>query len=98
MIAGFVQFQNKPIIMVAYLKIEYSEAEIKFVNLSKDSKDVEIAPALPEEIPIKEETILQKLDMKIAEKEAALRDAQAKKAYFVTNFKNYFKEQATEEK
>lgn len=95
-IAGFIEFEKKPIIVIAYLKMEYNSAEIKFVNLSEDSKDIEIAPALAEELPIKEMDIMQKLDRDIETAKAELRDAEAKKNYFVKHFAKYFEREKVE--
>ena len=89
-IAGFVQFQNKPIIIIAYLDIHYDEAKLEFINLASDTKEVEIAPALPEELPIKEADVIGVLDAAIEKKKAELREAQAKKYYFQNNFNKYF--------
>ena len=92
-IGGLVQFRNKPIIVIAYLKVSYSDVEVKFINLNEDTKDIEIMPALPEEIPISEASVIEKLNNEITEKEKAVTDAKAKKNYFVKHFNKYFKEE-----
>lgn len=92
MIAGFIQFKNLPTIVIAYLKTDYSDVEIKFININKDTKKVEIAPALIEEMPIKKADIVSKLDKEIEKAKNNVRDAETKKQYFVTHFKKYFEE------
>ena len=90
-IAGFIQFKNRPTIVVAYLEHRYNSAEIKFANMNEDTKDIEIAPALPEELPMKEADVVHALDMEIQEKEKELAGAQSKKNYFMKHFKKYFR-------
>lgn len=89
-IVGFDNFQMRPTVVIAYLKTEYSGADIKFFYLNKDSKDVEICPMIGDELIIDKGRVVDLLDRSIASKEKELEDVKTKKAYFLTNFRRHF--------
>lgn len=90
-VIGFEPFQNLPTVIVAYLETDYSSANIKFVYFNAQSKEVEIIKAIDDDqLDINKATVIQQMDREIEKKRAELADMQAKKAYFVANFKAYW--------
>jgi hypothetical protein len=92
-IVGFDEFVTLPTIIIAYLKLEYSSAEIKFVYINAQSKDVEICASNEKEIPFEKGRVLEMMDKKITEAEVSIVDLKNKKEYFLNNFNAYFKSQ-----
>jgi hypothetical protein len=90
-IIGFDAFQNLPSIRVAYLEHGYPTADIKFVVINANTKDVEIAPALANEIPLEKGNIEAILNGAVLQKQEELRMAQNKLEYFRAHFAAYFK-------
>jgi hypothetical protein len=92
-IVGFDQFKELPTIIIAYVKIEYSEAEINFVYLNSQSKDVEICPSNKHDIGFNESQVIEMFDKEIETTEKKLREVKMKRNYFITNFNKHFKEE-----
>ena len=89
-IIGFDNFQVRPTIVICYLKTSYNKAEIVFLYLTKDSKDVEICSMIGNDLAINKTTVLELLDSEIIKKEQELIDLKAQKGYFLVNFGKYF--------
>jgi len=90
-IVGFDNFEKRPTVIIAYLKTDYSSAELQFVYLNKDTKKVEIVPASLEDIGLEKSKVVDLLDKEILSKEEELREAKRKKEYFLKYFNKYFK-------
>lgn len=90
MIVGFDEFQKLPTIVIAYLNIDYSETNIKFVYYNSESKDVEICKINDWDIPFSKQQIIDKLNTEIAKKEAELKEINSKKELFLTMFGKFF--------
>lgn len=97
-IVGFDQFKNLPTIIVAYMDLEYSNAELKFCYFNADTKDTEIVKSNPKDIPLKREHVLDYLDKSIIKAEMAVQEAKQKKKYFEDHFNLYFKDFIGDEK
>jgi len=92
-IADFIPFENKPTIVVAYLSLSYSEAEIHFIHITPDNqKDIEIAPMSTYETDIKKEDFLSSIDRQIEGKKEAVKELEYKKRLFLDHFGRYFGE------
>lgn len=89
-IVGFDNFKNLPTIVVAYLKVSYSDANIEFVYLNNDTEDVEICPATDTELPYDRSRVIGLFDRQIEEEKVKLEDLISKKSYFVESFGHYF--------
>jgi len=89
-IVGFDNFKDLPTITVAYLKIGYNEATIKFVYFNSDSKEVDIAPCRESDLIFNKSDIIIKMDREIAAKEKEVEDLIRKKNYFLDNFTKHF--------
>ncbi len=94
-IIGFEWFKERPTIAIAYLDIEYSKAEIKFLYYNKDSKEVEISHTDNHELLVKPKDVLAQLEKEVAKHKADIEDLENKKKYFIANFKQYFAEFAS---
>jgi len=91
-IVGFDNFKDLPTITVAYLKISYNEASIKFVYFNSDSKEVDIAPCRESDLIFNKSDIITKMDREIAVKEKEVEDLIRKKNYFLNNFTKHFED------
>lgn len=89
-IVGFDNFKTKPTIVVAYLKLDYSCAEIQFIYFNSESKE-ELVLTGDHDIAFEKSRVLELLDRDILKKEEEIKDLQSKKKYFLNNFKKYFK-------
>ena len=93
-IVGFDAFKNLPTIIVAYLKISYSDAKLEFAYINAQSTDVELCAASPNDVPFERATVLQAMDRDIATKKEAAAQAENNKAMFLSMFNRYFAEYA----
>jgi ribosomal protein L19 len=86
-IIGFDDFASLPTISVCYLKTGYN-AEVKFVFINADSKDIEIVH-MTDADKMELNLAPEQLDREIMKKEAEIADLKAKKAYFLENFNRH---------
>lgn len=89
-IVDFVNFKERPSLVVAYFENSYSGVNIKFETITKDSKDIEIAPCLPHEMKLNKDRVVDKFDIEIAAKEREADELRQKKQYFIDNFEKFF--------
>ena len=89
-IIGFDNFQERPTIVIAYLKQDYSNSRVEFLYLTKDSRDVEICPMIGEDLIINKTSVIETLDREIIKKEQELIEVKSQRAYFLENFGKYF--------
>lgn len=90
-VIGFDPFKKLPTIIVAYMSVSYSGAEIKFLYYNADSKDVEIVVAHDDdEAALDKDMILSKLDAEIAKRQREIQDFEEKKKYFLDKFACYW--------
>lgn len=92
MIVGFENFKERPSIVIVYLKMIYGDADLHFVFLNKDTKDIEVCPMTEDYISINKSSILEKMDKEIFKKQEEIKDLQMKREYFLNNFNKYFNE------
>lgn len=88
-IVGFDNFKSLPTIIVAWLSVDYSKAEIKYAYINAKS-EVEIVAASSGDVPFERELVMDLLDRDIAAKEIALSDAKSKKEVFLKQFGRLF--------
>lgn len=83
-----------PVVEVLYIDYGYSEIDVKrCVVTNKPDKGTKIIKtADPNFLPFTKERALDLLDRDIEKKESALKEAQAKKDYFLKYYNKYFEE------
>lgn len=89
-IVGFDEFQNRPTIIVAYIKSGYSSTELQFAYINKDSKDYEIAALQDFEKKISYNDIMKQFAAKLSTAEEAVKKIEAERVWFEENYKKYF--------
>lgn len=89
-IIDFVDFKDNPAIVVAYYEHDYSGTEIKFITITKDTKQVEIAPCLQHELELNKDRVLDKFNLSITEYQRKIDDLVQKREYFTKNFGKFF--------
>ena len=89
-IVDFVNFKERPALVVAYFSQSYSGTDIQFETITKDTKDFEIAPCLPHELKLNKARVIDKFNVGIAAKEREADDLRQKRDYFLENFANFF--------
>ena len=94
-IVDFVNFKELPAIVVAYFNQDYAGVEINFETITKESKDIEIAPCMPHEMKINKARVIDKFDLRIAEKMREADELRQKKEYFIKNFGKFFDEEVS---
>ena len=92
-IVDFVNFKERPALVVAYFDNSYSGVNIKFETITRDSKNIEIAPCLPHEMKLNKDRVVDKFDIEIAAKEREADELRQKKQYFIDNFEKFFEEE-----
>lgn len=85
-IIGFDAFEKLPTITVCYVQTSYSSAEIKFVSINNESKDIEIVHMQPHEKILDKSRALDYLDNCVREQEAKLDDMKRKRSYFLQQY------------
>ncbi len=94
-IVAFDEFIQRPAITICYVTNKYgSDTPLEFVTLTKDSKDIEIAPANGDVIVHKED-ILATIDKMIEGKRAEIQTLEAKRNYFLARFGAWFESPAS---
>lgn len=96
-IIGFDNFKVLPTIIIAYLNLDYSSAELVFVYINNESKDIEICSADKNEFMLDKGSILEKMNRVITTKEVELEDLKAKTQAFVDKFNCYFSDPINEQ-
>lgn len=94
-IVDFVNFKELPAIVVAYFVQDYSSTRIEFETITKDTKDVEIAPCLPHELKINKNRVIDKFNYEIEQQQHKVDELKAKRDYFFENFGKFFEEEKT---
>ncbi len=90
-VVGFEPFTDLPTIIVAYLDIDYSGANLKFAYINTGSKEkYDIILSVDEELPIQKADVLGKLDRDIEKKREEIADLELKRNYFLSHFNRYF--------
>ena len=89
-IVDFVNFKERPAIVVAYFDQSYNGVDIKFETITSESKDIEIAPCLPHELEINRDRVIDRFNIAIAAKEREADDLRQKRDYFINNFSKFF--------
>lgn len=96
LIIGFEPFKNTPTIVIAYLKTEYSSADICFIYFNAKSEDIEICPMEVFDMPIEKAQVIDKFNKEILSKEDEVAKIKAKRDYFIKMFGKYFKDFPTD--
>lgn len=94
-IMDFVNFKELPAIVVAYFNQDYSGTSIMFETITKDTKDIEIAPCLPHELSINKNRVIDKFNYEIEQQQHKVDELKAKRDYFLENFGKFFEEEKT---
>ena len=92
-IVDFVNFKELPAIVVAYFNQDYSGTSIEFETITKDTKDIEIAPCLPHELSINKNRVIDKFNYEIEQQQHKVDELKAKRDYFLENFGKFFEEE-----
>ena len=89
-IIGFDNFEKTPTIVIAYLKTEYSSAEIKFLYYSSATKDAEVTNLNDWDVPVTKSTIIEQFNRELTKKEAEIQEIKQKQEIFEKLFGKYF--------
>lgn len=92
-VIGFEPFKLLPTVIIAYLDIDYNSANIKFVYFNAQTKETEVVKAIDDDcLDIDKASILQRFDREIEKKREEVADLEAKRNYFLSNFRAYWPE------
>lgn len=90
-IVGFDLFPELPTITVAYIVADYSGAQLKFAAVNaKTTEKFAMVPCCDDELPLHKDDLIASFDRSITKLEGDIRDVQAKKAYFLKHFDQFF--------
>jgi len=93
-IVGFEDFKSLPTIVVAYMRNDWSGAEMSFAFInSKSSEKYEIISSDKETLlTVDKASFVSKMDSDISKKELELVDLKQKRSFFLEHFGIYFKQ------
>lgn len=92
-VVGFEAFTEMPTIIVCYLQIDYNGCELKFAYINNKSVDkYDIVVSVDDELPIKKQDVLARLDKEIEKKRTEIEDIERKRTYFLQHFNRYFEQ------
>lgn len=92
-IVGFEPFEKLPSIVVAYLDVDYSSANLLFKSYNSESKDFEIVADLDHNsLEVNKSDILAKMEREIERKKIELQEIEAKRDFFLQKFGIYFQD------
>lgn len=91
-ILEFNGFKKLPSMVIAYLDMDYSAADIKFITYNSESKDVEITHPGKWDVQIDKADVIDRLEKEIFKKKEEIKDLENKKSFFLSNFNRYFSE------
>ena len=90
-VIGFEPFEKLPTIIIAYVEISYSSAEVKFLYYNAKTKDIEIVLAFDsDEAALDKDLVLQQLDREISKREQEIQSIKDKRRYFLDTFNSYW--------
>jgi hypothetical protein len=89
-IVDFVNFKDFPALVVAYFKRDYFGTDIRFVTITKDTEDIDLAPCLPHELSLNKERVVDKFNVEIADAQRKVDELTQKRDYFIDNFAKFF--------
>lgn len=93
-IIGFDNFKDKPTIIIAYLKNEYSSATIEFLHYNSATEDAEITSLNEWDLPLTKSTILDSFNKELLKKEEEVRELKHKQIMFEKLFGKYFEKKS----
>lgn len=90
-VIGFEPFEALPTVIIAYLVKDYSKVSIEFLYYNAQTKETEIIKSIDDDqLEIDKAHVLQQFDREIQKVKDSLADIEAKRAYFLNNFKAYW--------
>jgi hypothetical protein len=89
-IIGFDDFEKSPTIVIAYLKTEYSSANIEFLYYNQHTKNAEVTGLNEWDLPLTKSEILDQFHREQSKKEQELKELQNKERIFEKLFGKYF--------
>jgi hypothetical protein len=92
-IIAFDDFQKTPTMVIAYLKTEYSSAEIKFLYYNDKTKDAEITALNDWDMPLTKSEVLDLFHKEQEKKRQEVKELEQKERVFSQLFGKYFEKQ-----
>jgi len=93
-IIGFDNFEKNPTVVIAYLDVDYSSAQIKFLYFNGKTTDIEITMLNDWDVPLKKSQIISQFDKEESKINEQLKEIQTKRRVFETLFGKYFEQTA----
>ena len=97
-ICDFVAFKAQPAIVVAYIQESFLSADLKFVTITSDTDDIEIAPAFEGEVTINKQRVIDRMNAEIEKAKGTALEWENKRNWFINNFEKHFENRGQQEK
>lgn len=93
-VIGFEPFAENPVVVICYIDSQYysSTPDFKFLYFSSKSKEQIVISSEDDDHGIERDDVVMKIEKEIAKKETEIKDLEDKKRYFLTKFKQYWKQ------
>lgn len=89
-IVEFVNFKERPTIVIAVFNESYSGCEIEFINYNSETEGIEFTLCSEHELKLEKSRVIDKFNQMIEKKQNEIDDLKAKSAYFNKYFAKYF--------
>jgi len=90
-IVGFEPFKGLPTIVVAYVTMNFTQADVGFIYFNTASKEVEIVKAVDDDaMDLSREEVTSAFDRQVRKLQAQIDEIEEKRRYFETNFRTYW--------
>ena len=89
-IVGFDDFKKLPTIIVAYLVVDYSGAELKFAYINNETDKYELILSVNDELPLNKDDLLESFNKERLKLTASIEELDRKESYFLRHFNQYF--------
>lgn len=86
-VVGFEPFVDQPTIIVAYIKVTYNDAPLKFAFVSAATvKKWSLVPSVDDHLPLVKTDVIKQFDREIEKKKHEIKEIEERKAYFLRHF------------
>jgi hypothetical protein len=92
-VVGFEPFASLPTIIIAYVKSDYSTCGLHTVSYNAKTEKIEIVASLDDDFSVSKAEVLGWFDREQRKSEQALAELAAKREFFLTRFKSYWRDE-----
>ena len=89
-VVGFEPFEKLPTIVIAYLEVDYSKVDLKFLHFNANTKEIEVIAAVDDPLDFDRDRVRSFFDRARAKLDRAIEENEMRRQYFEQNFKQFW--------